>query len=139
MKKNTILPPLAGRIYAFMILSNVEGHTFEDIIDTTCASKSSVSTNLNLLVQLKFIEYFTKTGDRKRYFRTTKNYLRITLEEYYQAIEKELNLVKKVNKFNKEHNPEKFKKSENLGIIFQEYLTAQKENLRINHSKNDRF
>ncbi|HBY69352.1 MAG TPA: transcriptional regulator [Flavobacteriaceae bacterium] len=123
------LPPLAGRFYAFMILSNVEGHSFEDIIEITCASKSSVSTNLNLLVQLKFIEYFTKTGDRKRYFRTTKNYLRITLEEYLESIEKELNLVKKVNSFNKEHNPEKFKKNKNLGLIFQEYLTTQKENL----------
>ena len=133
------LPPLAGRIYAFMILSNVEGHTFEDIIEITCASKSSVSTNLNLLVQLKFIEYFTKTGDRKRYFRTKKNYLRITLEEYHREIDKELTLVKKVNKFNEENNPEKFKKNKNLGIIFQEYLIAQKENLELTIKKMIEF
>ncbi|PVW15256.1 GbsR/MarR family transcriptional regulator [Marixanthomonas spongiae] len=126
---NHNLPPLAGRIYAVMILSSVDGHSFEDIIEITSASKSSVSTNLNLLVQLKFIEYFTKTGDRKRYFRTTKNYLRLTLEEHYESIDKELELVKKVNTFNKKHNPEKFKKNKNIGLIFQEYLTTQKENL----------
>ncbi len=126
---NHNLPPLAGRIYAVMILSSVDGHSFEDIIEITNASKSSVSTNLNLLVQLKFIEYFTKTGDRKRYFRITKNYLRLTLEEYCESIDKELELVKKVNTFNRKHNPEKFKKNKNLGLIFQEYLTTQKENL----------
>ncbi|MBZ0326532.1 MAG: transcriptional regulator [Altibacter sp.] len=122
--------PLAGRIYAFMILSDDEGHSFEDFVEITSASKSSVSTNLNLLVQLKYVEFFTKPGDRKRYFRPTKNYLKITLEEYLNTINKELKIVEKINKFNCKYHPQKFTKSESIGLIFQQYLESQKKNLK---------
>ncbi|MEJ1222524.1 GbsR/MarR family transcriptional regulator [Sediminicola sp. 1XM1-17] len=124
------LTPLASRIYAIMILSSEEGFSFEEIMEITQASKSSVSTNISLLVQLNYVEFYTKTGDRKRYFRGTNNYLKLTLEEYFQDIEKDLKLVKKINKFNKVNNPTKFVENESMGVIFQEYLAIQKENLK---------
>lgn len=122
--------PLAGRIYAIMILSRGEGFTFEELMALTEASKSSVSTNLNLLIQLKYVEFFTKHGDRKRYFRSTKNYLKLTLEEHLTAIEKELILVDKINTYQIEHNPEKFRKNESLGLIFQKYLESHKDSIK---------
>lgn len=131
--------PLAARIYAILILSPAGGCTFENLINLTKASKSSVSTNLNLLVQLKYVEFFTKSGDRKRYFRTTQHYLRHTLEEYLALIEKELEVVEKINKFNCIHNPEKFQKNESLGLIFQHYLKSQKENLKTTIDKMATF
>lgn len=124
------LTPLASRIYAIMILSSKDGFSFEEIMAITQASKSSVSTNITLLVQLNYVEFYTKSGDRKRYFRGTNNYLKLTLQEYYQTIEKELKLVKKINLFNQEHNPTKFVENESMGIFFQEYLVTQKENLK---------
>ncbi len=124
------LTPLASRIYAIMILSSEEGFSFEEIMDITKASKSSVSTNINLLVQLNYVEFYTKPGDRKRYFRGTNSYLKNTLQEYFQAIEKELKLVEKINKFNKLHNPTKFIENESMGVFFQEYLATQKDNLK---------
>jgi DNA-binding transcriptional regulator GbsR (MarR family) len=124
------LTPLASRIYAIMILSSKEGFSFEEIMTITKASKSSVSTNISLLVQLNYVEFYTKSGDRKRYFRGTNNYLKLTLQEYLLAIEKELKLVKKINQFNNKHNPTKFVENESMGIFFQEYLATQKENLK---------
>jgi len=124
------LPPLASRIYAIMILSNDEGFSFEQIIEITQASKSSVSTNITLLVQLNYVEFYTKPGDRKRYFRGTGFYLTNTLQEYYHNVEKEFKLVEKINHFNKNNNPEKFIANESLGLIFQDYLSTQIENLQ---------
>ncbi|MEB8345247.1 transcriptional regulator [Flavobacteriaceae bacterium KMM 6898] len=133
------LTPLASRIYAIMILSSKEGFSFEEIMSITKASKSSVSTNISLLVQLNYVEFYTKSGDRKRYFRGTNNYLKLILQEYLQTTEKDLILVKKINQFNKEHNPTKFVENESLGIFFQEYLTTQKENLKKTLDKMQAF
>ncbi len=121
--------PLAARIYAIMILSRGEGFTFEELTSFTEASKSSVSTNLNLLVQLKYVEFFTKSGDRRRYFRSTRNYLTLTLQEHKIKVEEELQLVGKINSYNCEHHPRKFSKNESLGLIYQDFLAAQRENI----------
>ena len=46
--------------------------TFDEIRDALGLSKSSTSAAINLLLSLDSIEYRTRPGDRKRYFR--KNY-----------------------------------------------------------------
>tara|TARA_R110002167_G_scaffold33327_5_gene107069 strand:+ start:573 stop:1073 length:501 start_codon:yes stop_codon:yes gene_type:complete len=123
------LPPLAARIYAIMVLSSEEGYSFEEIMQITQASKSSVSTNINLLQQLNYIEYYTKPGDRKRYFKGANSYLRSTLEGHLQSLEKELAVISKINTFNKRQNPQKFIANRSIGLIFQDYLISQRENL----------
>jgi len=128
-EKNQNLAPLAARIYAIMILSPNEGHTFEEIKQITDASKSSVSTQLNLLMQTKKVDYFTKTGDRKRYFRASKTYLKNTLKEYLENISEEIKMVDKIIKFNSTYNSEKFEKDGHIPKMFRNYLIAQKENL----------
>ncbi|MBO0590989.1 transcriptional regulator [Cellulophaga sp. E16_2] len=62
------LAPVAARILSYIILTGKKGATFEDMVTILCASKSTISTHLNHLQDLKKIEYFTKTGDRKKYF-----------------------------------------------------------------------
>jgi len=98
-------------------------------MELTQASKSSVSTNLTLLVQLDYLEFYTKPGVRKRYFRGTGNFVRSILKEHLLSLEKELKLVEKINLFNQEHNPKKFMQNQSIGNIFQEYLGTQKQNL----------
>ena len=85
------LPPLGSRIFGILILDACAKKTsFEDLIELTGASKSSVSTNLNLLLKLGKINYFTLPGDRKKYYRPSAfserfdNYLRMI------AFEKEI-------------------------------------------------
>lgn len=64
------LPPLGSRIFATLILDACRcGITFEDLVEQTGASKSSVSTNLNLLLKLNKITYYTLPQDRKKYFK----------------------------------------------------------------------
>ena len=78
------LPPLGSRIFAMLIIDSCgRKTTFEDLIELTGASKSSVSTNLNLLLKMGKINYFTLPGDRKKYYRPSAfserfdNYLRM--------------------------------------------------------------
>jgi DNA-binding transcriptional regulator GbsR (MarR family) len=64
------LPPLGSRIFATLILDCCSiGMTFEDVVERLGASKSSVSTNLNMLLKLGKISYYTLPGDRKKYFK----------------------------------------------------------------------
>ncbi|KOS06817.1 hypothetical protein AM493_12875 [Flavobacterium akiainvivens] len=64
------LPPLGSRILATLILDAcTKEYSFDDLVEQMGASKSSISTNLNLLVKLGKITYYTLPGDRKKYYR----------------------------------------------------------------------
>src|SRR5690606_9360722 len=64
------LPPLASRILGTLIVDCCKyGMTFEALVEKMNASKSSVSTNLNLLLKMGKITYYTVSGDRKKYFK----------------------------------------------------------------------
>jgi DNA-binding transcriptional regulator GbsR (MarR family) len=116
------LSPLASRIYALLILSSYEGITFDEIREGIKASKSSISVNINVLIQLGYISFLTKSGDRKRYFKIAKYSTIISLEIYLHEIDSERLMLEKINTFNKKHHPEKFINEKSLGVIFEEYL-----------------
>ena len=116
------IAPLAARIYALLSLSSYEGLTFEEIREIIGSSKSSTSVNLNVLTQLKHIEFYTKPGDRKRYFKIAKYFQLTTLEAHHQSLGNEIKLVEKINNYNKIHYPEKFKDEKSLGDITTDYL-----------------
>lgn len=116
--------PLAARIYALLVLSPQGGLTFEEIKETIQASKSSVSTNLKVLTQLRYVEYYTKSGIRKRYFKIAKYFQLLALEKEVESLSKQLEMVKKINAFNEKHYPEKKINSQSLGDIMQHYLES---------------
>lgn len=104
------LPPLASRILGTLIIDSCRtGMTFETIVERTAASKSSVSTNLNLLLKLGKIVYYTLPGDRKKYFKAApfserlNNYMRI-LEFEKQIIERMLSYREKTISCPEEQN-----------------------------------
>ena len=68
LEKKEQIAPVAARIFSFIILTGKQGTTFDDLVTNLCASKSTISTHLNHLQDLKKLEYFTKPGDRKKYF-----------------------------------------------------------------------
>lgn len=85
------LPPLGSRILSTLILDAcTRPYTFEDLVEHMGASKSSISTNLNLLLKMGKITYYTLPGDRKKYYRPSAfserfdNYLKMI------AFEKEI-------------------------------------------------
>ena len=85
------LPPLASRILGTLIIDCCKtGITFEEVVERTNASKSSVSTNLNLLLKLGKITYYTVSGDRKKYFKPAPFSERLTNYKRIMQFEKEI-------------------------------------------------
>lgn len=62
--------PAASQILSLLLISDKVELTFDQIRNTLNLSKSATSNALNVLIQIKRIEYITKMGDRKRYFRS---------------------------------------------------------------------
>ncbi|WP_139957844.1 GbsR/MarR family transcriptional regulator [Flavicella sediminum] len=62
------IAPVAARILSYIILNGKKGTTFEELVEKLCASKSTISTHLTNLQGANKVSYFTKTGDRKKYF-----------------------------------------------------------------------
>ena len=97
--------PLAARIVAFVILNGRQGTTFEQLVNNLCASKSTISTHLTQLQNLKKLSYFTKTGDRKKYFVVNRDRILQSIDEMIATwnIQKELHVEIKEYKdsFNK--------------------------------------
>ncbi|EPR66037.1 GbsR/MarR family transcriptional regulator [Cyclobacterium qasimii] len=61
--------PILGRIIGLLMVADDAEATFEDIQKCLFVSKSAVSQALTLLQSQNKVEYITKPGERKRYFR----------------------------------------------------------------------
>lgn len=133
------LAPLAARIYATLLISSNEGLTFDEIMEIVQASKSTVSNNLNILVQLRYVEYFTRPGNRKRYFRTSPFYVKNALEQYMALLDNELKIVNRIDDYNKENNPEKFNNEKSIRSLFREYLNDEYNLIKEKIQEVDRF
>lgn len=89
------IPPLASRIIGTLIIDGCKsGLTFEELVDKLQASKSSISTNLNLLLKMEKINYFTIVGDRKKYFKAAP--LSQRLDNYLTLVKHEKILIDKI-------------------------------------------
>ncbi len=131
--------PLAARIYGLLTLSSYDGLSFEEIRDALGASKSSTSINLNVLTQLKYVEYFTKPGNRKRFFKIARYFQKNYLQQYAQTLNREVELISKINDYNLSHYPEKFVNEKSMGTIMQEYTKAQQELVELTLKKMTDF
>ena len=96
------MAPLAARIFSMLILSDPEGICFDEFVEGLDASKSSVSTNLQLLQAAGRIVYFTKPGNRKRYFKISPNDLSEQLGKKVEQWETEKELHLKIYGFKKD-------------------------------------
>lgn len=70
------IPPAAGRVLALLLVADNTELTFEEITETLGISKSVISNTINLLLSINKIEYITKPGDRKRYFKLRVSFWR---------------------------------------------------------------
>ena len=97
------IAPLAASILGVLIVDGCKsGLTFEELVVKMKASKSSISTNLNLLQKMKLIDYFTLTGDRKKYFKAAP--LSQRLKNYLNLIDNEKILIEKVIDFREKNS-----------------------------------
>ena len=63
------LPPIAGRIFALLLLSE-EALSLDQLSEELGVSKASASTNARLLAQFHLAEPVRRTGSRRDYSRT---------------------------------------------------------------------
>jgi DNA-binding transcriptional regulator GbsR (MarR family) len=103
------LAPVAARILAYIILTGKKGATFEDMVSILCASKSTISTHLNHLQDLNKIEYFTKTGDRKKYFIINKDTIIQHIDRMVKDWEYEHEIHLEIKEYKEKQNKEKIK------------------------------
>lgn len=121
------LAPLAARIYASLILTGKRGQTFEELVNQLKASKSTICTHLNSLQASGRVSYFTKTGDRKRYFIVAPNRLPTLMDEMTANWNAQIELHTEILDFKKEMN-KNFSDEPQLELDFhKDYLVFLEE------------
>lgn len=114
------LPPLAAKIYSYLIFDfERKGVPFDEFVEIFAASKSSVSTSLNLLLNLNIINDFNKIDERKRFFVMNEKYMKIRFEEIIAKMESELAIINKLKDFRKGADENALKKYEIYKYFFQ--------------------
>lgn len=86
------MQPLMGRIFGLLLVLDEAEATFDEIVDYLNVSKSAVSNALNILQLQGHVAYKTKPGERKRYFY-------MTMENWEEALEKELCDIAQISTF----------------------------------------
>lgn len=104
--------PLAARIIATLILEGRKGATFDNLVCLLQASKSSISTHLNNLQAADRIVYYTKPGDRKKYFMLNPNGAINSIERMINQWNQEVELHKEIRDYKKSINETLDKDSE---------------------------
>lgn len=70
MQEKGGIQPAPSRVVALLLVSPVPELSFDQIRETLNLSKSATSNAINMLMTHERIDYITKPGDRKRYFRS---------------------------------------------------------------------
>jgi DNA-binding transcriptional regulator GbsR (MarR family) len=96
------IAPLAARILSKLILTGRRGITFEDLVCDLCASKSTISSHLTNLQATQRVTYFTKPGDRKKYFILSPDAMIKSMTEMLQNWELESVLHREVMVYKEE-------------------------------------
>ncbi|WP_424492657.1 GbsR/MarR family transcriptional regulator [Salinimicrobium sp. GXAS 041] len=98
------LAPLAARIFATLILTGKKGITFEELVNDLCAGKSSISTHLDHLQATNRVKYYTKPGDRKRYFIINPDLMLNIIDEKINRWENEKKIHIEIQQYKKRKN-----------------------------------
>ena len=124
------LPPLAAKIYSYLIFDfDRNGVSFDEVVEIFCASKSSVSSNLNLLLNLNIITDFNKIDERKRFFMMNEKYMKIRFEEIIDNMERDLSILNKLKEFRNTTDEEALRKFEVYANLFDKNILNIKETL----------
>ena len=124
------LPPLAAKIYSYLIFDfERKGVPFEEFVEVFSASKSAVSSNLNLLLNLKIISDFNRIDERKRFFVMNEKFMKIRFGEIITRMEDELSILNKLKDFRMTTDESSAQTFEIYHNLFQNNISNIKEML----------
>ena len=98
--------PILGRIIGLLMVVEEAEATFEDIQNALFVSKSAVSQALTLLQSQNKVEYTTKPGERKRYFRLKIRNWKVDIQEDMKEVFKFNNIVEEIISMRSDSNME---------------------------------
>lgn len=118
------IQPAAARVLALLLVSDNPELTFEAIIEALGISKSAASNSINLLLTTNKIEYITKSGDRKRYFKLGIEQWQRDMQRSLQGQSQLADLLKQVLK-QRPGNTTEFNNDLQEIISFLDFLIAE--------------
>jgi DNA-binding transcriptional regulator GbsR (MarR family) len=80
------MPPMAGRMWAYLAICEPPQRTAAEIAERLQASRGSVSGMARLLEHIGLIRRGTKPGDRREYFSVPPDAARTLIEKNYQQM-----------------------------------------------------
>lgn len=124
------LPPLAARIYAYLIFDFERiGVSFDELVTVLSASKSSVSSNLNLLLGMNIIVDLNKIDERKRFFAMNEKYMNIRFSEIVSRLETELSIINRLKEVSSVDDEKSAKQFEVCSNLLENNISSIKKNI----------
>ncbi|WP_067151672.1 GbsR/MarR family transcriptional regulator [Pseudotamlana agarivorans] len=122
------LPPAECRVWGLFLVADKVELTFDEIMETLNLSKGGTSNALKRLQMTNHIDYITKLGDKKRYFRCKLNNWTQMTKENFEKFD-ELNIILKKILRNRNSKTTSFNNdlkevTEFLDFIYNEMLLA---------------
>lgn len=128
------LPKMAGRILGYLMISEDGDSSFTHLQEMLQASKGSISSNINLLLNQGMIEKYMITGDRKSYYRISMNSLENLIDAKLKSISVYKELLQKGVELIPEGNEEKSQQIQQI-VEYYQFLEAEFPLLRVKWNK----
>ena len=118
------IPPAPSRILSLLTISPETELTFDQIRSTLQLSKSATSNALNMLMNTEKVDYITRSGDRKRYFKSKIGVWRKEMTSTVNRLTKAADLLEEVLHNRPKETVEFNKNLENV-IDFMRFINAE--------------
>lgn len=122
------MPPAPARILALLMISPELELTFDQIRETLNLSKSATSNALNMLLSMERIDYITKSGERKRYFKNRIGAWRQGVKQTFQKLDRGADLFEEILALRPKDTPE-FNKNLSDVVSFMRYANQRMQNI----------
>jgi len=115
--------PMAGRVFALLLVAEPPYMDFYAIQEFMKASKSSISNALKILTTHGIVNYITFSGDRKRYFRINTRIWYESIKEREQKGTEMNTMLEEVLEMRADSKDLAFNEDLQKIIDFQTYMT----------------
>lgn len=111
---------MESRVFALLLLSDPPELDFYEIQEFLSASKSTISNALKRLMNEGRVNYMTKPGDRRRYFRVSPVKWLETIKEQFAAVAPFVETMREVSEIRKDmETPELNEKLKTIQHFFE--------------------